>query len=32
MSDSPTYTHAHVYEPKNPTTSTPVKSEQIIIA
>ena len=32
MSDSPTYTCAHVYEPKNPKTSTPVKLEQIIIA
>ena len=33
MSDSPTCTHAHVYEPKKtPKTSTPVKSEQIIIA
>ena len=32
MSDSPTCTCAHVYEPKNPKTSTPVKLEQIIIA
>ena len=32
MSDSPTCTFAHVYKPKNPKTSTPVKLEQIIIA
>ena len=32
LSDSPTCTHAHVYETKNPKTSTPVKLDQIFIA